>query len=333
MKFYFAPLEGVTGFTYRNAFADLFGGMDKYYAPFISPSVNDRMKGKEIRDLLPENNNSNINLIPQILTNRADYFIKAANQVMELGYTDEININIGCPSGTVVAKNKGAGFLREPDMMDIFFDEIFDWKENVLKSDLKISVKTRIGVNNADEFEEIMQVYNRYPISELTVHPRTRAQMYRDTPDMDAFSYAVNVSKNPLCYNGDINKVEDYNKIAEMFDIDAVMIGRGLIANPNLVNEIKCGEKLNMDMLIKYHNRLYQDFEAIMKADKHLLFKMKEFWNYVSWNFEDEHKCAKLIRKCQNLYKYQQAIDEIFGTMKLKYIKNYKTIDYTEISV
>lgn len=209
MKFYFAPLEGVTGFTYRNAFADLFGGMDKYYAPFISPSVNDKMKGKEIRDLLPENNNGNINLIPQILTNRADYFIKAANQVMELGYTDEININIGCPSGTVVAKNKGAGFLREPDMMDMFFNEIFEWKEKVLKSDLNISVKTRIGVNSVDEFEEIMQVYNRYPISELTVHPRTRAQMYRDTPDMDAFSYAVDVSQNPLCYNGDINNVED----------------------------------------------------------------------------------------------------------------------------
>ena len=96
------------------------------------------------------------------------------------------------------------------------------------------------------------------------------------------------------------------------------MIGRGLIANPQLVNEIKGGEKLTKDMLKTYHDRLYDDFEVIMKADKHLLFKMKEFWNYVSWNFEDEHKCAKLVRKAQNLYKYNQAVDEIFSTMDLK---------------
>lgn len=317
MKFYFAPLEGITGFTYRNAFADLFGGMDKYYAPFVSPSANDRIGGKEIKDLLPENNNQNINLIPQILTNNYEYFIKTVKQLMESGYTDEININIGCPSGTVVAKNKGAGFLREIDAMDDFFEKIFEWRDKE-SNNLKISVKTRIGVNDATEFEEIMKVYNRYPISELIVHPRTRVQMYRDVPDMEAFDYAAEVSTNPLCYNGDINTVEDYKKIAEKYDIDAVMIGRGLIANPNLANEIKGGEKLTKEILQKYHDRLYNDFEPLMKADKHLLFKMKEFWNYVAWNFKDEHKCVKLIRKSQNLYKYNLAVEEIFSEMNLK---------------
>lgn len=317
MNLYFAPLEGVTGFTYRNAFADLFGGVDKYYAPFISPCVNDRLKGKEIRDILPENNSEKVNLVPQILTNRADYFIKATKQIMTMGYTKEFNINIGCPSGTVVAKNKGAGFLRDTDAMDSFFDEIFSWRDSLLDGP-DISVKTRIGVNDVDEFAEIMDVYNRYPISELIIHPRTRKQMYRDTPNMEAFDYAVKVSKNPLCYNGDINTKEDYERISQKYNIDSVMIGRGLIANPQLVNEIKGGKKLTKDMLKTYHDRLYDDFEVIMKADKHLLFKMKEFWNYVSWNFEDEHKCAKLVRKAQNLYKYNQAVAEIFNTMELK---------------
>ena len=317
MNFYFAPLEGVTGFTYRNAFADLFGGVDKYYAPFISPCVNDRLKGKEIRDILPENNSEKVNLVPQILTNRADYFIKATKQIMTMGYTKEFNINIGCPSGTVVAKNKGAGFLRDTDAMDSFFEEIFSWRDSLIDGP-EFSVKTRIGVNDAYEFAEIMEVYNRYPISELTIHPRTRKQMYRDTPNMEAFDYAVKVSKNPLCYNGDINSKEDYERISQQYNIDSVMIGRGLIANPQLVNEIKGGEKLTKDMLKTYHDRLYDDFEVIMKADKHLLFKMKEFWNYVSWNFEDEHKCAKLVRKAQNLYKYNQAVDEIFSTINLK---------------
>ena len=152
MEFYFAPLEGVTGFTYRNAYNDLFDDVDKYYAPFISPSINDRLKGKEIRDLLPENNNKGINLVPQILANRADYFIKAANQLIELGYDKEINLNAGCPSGTVVSKNKGAGFLKDTEAMDRFFDETFNWleKKNSEGHNLSISVKTRIGMYEPD---------------------------------------------------------------------------------------------------------------------------------------------------------------------------------------
>lgn len=319
MNYYFAPLEGITGYTYRNAFADLFGGMDKYYAPFVSPSVNDRMSGKEIRDLLPENNNQNIKLVPQVLANRSDYFIKAAEQLMEMGYTEEINLNIGCPSGTVVSKKKGAGFLADTDAMNKFFEEIFNWRDDNPESvNLKISVKTRIGVHDAGEFDDIMEVYNSYPISELIVHPRTRVQMYRDTPNMDAFDYAFEVSEKPLCYNGDINTVKDYKKIADRYDINSVMIGRGLIANPNLINEIKGGDKVTKEQLRMYHDRLYTDFEVIMRSEKHLLFKMKEFWNYISLNFEDSHKCAKMIRKAQNLYKYNEAIKEIFGSMTIK---------------
>ncbi len=317
MQIYFAPLEGVTGAVYRNAHAELFGGPDKYYAPFVSPTVNPCFKGKEIRDLLPENNSEKVHLIPQILTNKGEYFIKAAEQLMTLGYTEEFNVNIGCPSGTVVAKNKGAGFLRDLEGMERFFEEIFEWREK-FEIQPNISVKTRIGIYSDEEFPDILEVYNHYPISEVTIHSRTRAQMYRDIPNIRAFSYAVRHSKNPLVYNGDICSVEDFKNITEQFKMEGVMIGRGLIANPNLVNEIRGERPITIEGIQKYHDRLYHDFEQIMQADKHLLCKMKEFWNYVSWNFEDEHRCAKLVRKCQNLYKYQLAIEEIFTTMKLK---------------
>ena len=316
MNLYFAPLEGITGYTYRNAYADLFGGVDKYYAPFVSPTVNLCFKGKEIRDLLPESNSKKVHLIPQILTNQADYFIKAAKQLMELGYTEELNFNVGCPSGTVVAKNKGSGFLRDLDGMQRFFEQIFLWRDQ-LETTLDISVKTRIGVYSAEEFPDILAVYNQYPISELTVHGRTKIQMYRDKADMDAFSYAVEHSKNPLIYNGDIKTVEDFRKIKENFPVQDVMIGRGLIANPNLANEIHGADRLTKEQIKKYHDRLYADFEQIMKADKHLLYKMKEFWNYVSWNFVDEHRCAKLVRKCQNLYQYHIAVEKIFETLEI----------------
>lgn len=317
MYLYFAPLESITGFTYRNLHYRLFGGVDKYYAPFISPTHNPEMKGKEIRDILPENQEDGLKLIPQILSNKHEYFIKGAKQLLEMGYTDEININMGCPSGTVVSKNKGSGFLRDLEGMDEFFYNIFEWN-NGLQKPLNLSVKTRIGVKEPEEFEKILEIYNKYKFSELIIHPRTRVQMYKETPNMDAFDYAYENSNNKLCYNGDINTVEDYKQIADKYNIDSVMIGRGLIANPNLANEIKGAERLSRDQIKQYQEELFKEFEKIMKSDKHLLNKMKEFWFYTAENFEDTHKARKLIRKTQNLYKYDLAVNEILENYALK---------------
>ena len=317
MNLLFAPLESITGFTYRNLHYRYFGGVDKYYAPFISPTHNPEMKGKEIRDILPENQKDGLQLIPQILSNKHEYFIKGAKQLIEMGYTDEININMGCPSGTVVSKNKGSGFLRDLEGMDEFFYNIFEWNDGLQKP-LNLSVKTRIGVKEPEEFEKILEIYNEYKFSELIIHPRTRVQMYKETPNMDAFEYAYQNSENNLCYNGDINTVEDYKQIAEKYNIDSVMIGRGLIANPNLANEIRGAEKLNRDQIKQYQEELFKEFEKIMKSDKHLLNKMKEFWFYIAENFEDTHKARKLIRKTQNLYKYDLAVNEILENYALK---------------
>lgn len=311
MKIYFAPLEGLTGYVFRNAFDDVFGNADKYFTPFVSPSHNERLMKKEIRDVLPENNKPDMYLVPQILANNSEYFIKAARQMEELGYK-EINLNAGCPSGTVVTKNKGAGFLQDTEAMKVFFDEIFS------ALDMTISVKTRIGMESAEEFPAIMDVYNQFPFNEVIIHPRTREQMYRDLPNMEAFDYAYNNSKHKLSYNGNINTVDDYKKIVSKYDVDSVMIGRGLITNPNLINEIKNGEKMSLNKFIEFHNILYTNFEKIMNGERSLLFKMKEMWNYWSELFEDSHKCAKKIRKAQNLYKYHLEIEDIFKNMEMK---------------
>lgn len=327
MKIYFAPLDGVTSFIYRNAFADFFGGPDKYFAPFISPCHNPKLKGREIKDLLPENNSKKVNLIPQIMANNAEYFIKGAKQIEDMGYK-EVNLNAGCPSGTVVPKRRGAGFLKDTYLMQKFFDEVFS------KLDIKISVKTRIGLTEASEFEEIMDVYNKFPFEEVIVHPRTRVQLYNGEPDMEAFDYAYQVSKNPLCFNGNIFTVNDYERICSAYQIDSVMLGRGLLRNPGLANEIKNKENEWADSLSSeknisekgktmgafvtkktlrdFHDRLYADFTEEMSSDKHLLNKMIEMWNYLSFMFKDQHKCAKMIRKAQNIYKYEKAVDEIF---------------------
>jgi tRNA-dihydrouridine synthase len=305
MKIYFAPLDGVTGFIYRNAHADFFGGPDKYFAPFISPCHNPKLKGKEIKDIIPENNSDKVKLIPQIMANNWEYFIKGAKQIKELGY-NEVNLNAGCPSGTVVPKGRGAGFLKDTYFMEKFFDKIFE------KLDMKISVKTRIGLLDNQEFEEILNVYNKFPFEEVIVHARTRAQFYKGNPSMETFDYAYENSNNSLCYNGNICTVEDYEKIAEKYNIDSVMIGRGLLQNPNLVNEIKRGKSVSKETFIQFHNRLYSDYGAEMSSDKHLLNKMIEMWNYLSYITTDPHKCAKMIRKAGNRYKYEQAVEEIF---------------------
>ena len=218
-KLYFAPMEGVAGYIFRNIYVNFFDDADKYFSPFVVTRPSGIMKNKELRDILPENNEK-LFLVPQILANNADGFINAAKQMKELGY-EEVNLNLGCPSGTVVSKKRGAGFLRYPDELDEFFDRIYN------ECDVKISVKTRIGFEKSDEIYRLMEIFNKYPIYELIIHPRTRMDMYKNKPDLTMFGYALNESKNPVCYNGDIKTKADFEMIAERFpEIDSVMIGR-----------------------------------------------------------------------------------------------------------
>ena len=179
MKLYFAPLEGITTYTYRNAHAEIFGGCDGYFAPFITPSDNERLSLKSLRDIVPERNKVG-RLIPQVLTNRCDCFLKFEVMIKDLGYS-EIDSNIGCPSGTVVNKNRGAGFLRDVSGVDRFLNEVFE------RTALNVSVKTRAGFWSCDELEELMKVYNKYPMESLIIHPRTREDFYKGEPHMEAF--------------------------------------------------------------------------------------------------------------------------------------------------
>ncbi|MBS5605931.1 MAG: tRNA-dihydrouridine synthase family protein, partial [Enterocloster asparagiformis] len=234
MNLYFAPMEGLTGYVYRNAHRACFGGVDKYFTPFLSPNQNHKFTAKEEKDVLPEHNQG-IPLVPQILTNRAEDFIWAAGEMKARGYR-EVNLNLGCPSGTVVSKYKGAGFLARQEALNRFLDQIFQ------EVDLGISVKTRIGIAAPEEFPELMEIFNRYPIRELTVHPRLRTDFYKNTPDWESFGYAVKESRAPLCYNGDVFTAEAFRSAAARFpSVGSVMLGRGLLANPALAGGVGGG--------------------------------------------------------------------------------------------
>jgi len=339
MKLYMAPLEGVTTYIYRNAYGKYFPHMDGYFAPFIVASEQRTMSKRESGDLLPEHNQG-IDLVPQILTNNSAAFIKTAGLIRDMGY-DEINLNLGCPSGTVVAKGKGAGFLAEPEKLDHFLEEIFAWGE------MSISIKTRIGKYEPEEFTELLEIFNRYPIKELIIHPRVQQDFYGNKPHMDTFAEAMEKSNNPVCYNGDIFTLDDYVNLKERFlNLEAVMLGRGVLGNPWLVHEIQswengrekvqdiqavseqiesknsetCKKEELSDVKVfrKFHNQILTDYQQVLSGDRNVLFKMKELWVYFLPLFEDAEKEGKKIRKAQKVAEYSNIVEGLFASNKFQ---------------
>lgn len=299
-QFYFAPLEGITTYIYRNLHHQWFGGMDKYFTPFVSPTSNRDFKSRAKKDVIPEHNRD-IPVVPQILSNRSDEFLYTAERLAEYGYT-EINLNLGCPSGTVVSKGRGSGFLTDLGGMDRFLYDIYE------NCPVPLSVKTRIGRYEPEEFTEILKIYNKYPIHELTIHPRVRDDFYKNIPNWDVFEYALEHSVNPVCYNGDLCTIEDYERFCERFPtVDRIMIGRGLIGNPGLVHEIQTGEPVRLEEVSGFMWALKEAYQECM-ADNPVLFKMKEIWVYLAELYPQGERLWKKIKKARRLSDYENIM-------------------------
>ena len=310
MKFYFAPLEGVTGYIYRNAYNNFWGGIDKYFTPFVSPTSNKCFTSRELNDIMPEHNKG-LPVVPQILTNNSEYFIYTMHEFKSLGY-DEINLNLGCPSGTVVAKGKGSGFLTQKDELDRFLYDIFK------DSCAKISIKTRIGKDSPEEFYDIIKIFNKYPLEELIIHPRVQKDFYKNTPNMKIFKEALKFSENPVCYNGDIFNINEYDKLTqECSGLNSVMLGRGLIANPGLIGEIKDNKMADKEKLKSFHDAVYIGYKGILSGDRNVLFKMKEFWFYMINIFSEPDRYYKKIKKAKSAHEYESIVSIMFNDLDI----------------
>ncbi len=314
MKYYLAPLEGITGFIFRNAWAEYFGGMDKYFTPFISPNTKKCFMTREKKDIIPEHNAS-LPIVPQILSSQPEYFIDTVKKLKDFGYT-EINLNLGCPSGTVTTKKKGSGFLAYPEQLDEFLQEIF---EGIIeKENIKFSIKTRLGLNSEEEFHKVLEIYNKYPLEELIIHPRIRQDFYKEPVRLDFFEEVYKISKAPVCYNGDIFTPRLYQEFIERFpDIDRIMLGRGILVNPALLQQIKTGKVLTKEQLRPFLDRLAEDYSKDLYGDRAILYKMKELWFYLGNSFENYEKYSKKIRKTNKLSDYLSTVDAIFANEKL----------------
>ncbi len=317
MQFYLAPMEAVTGFVYRNVYHSMFGDMDKYFAPFITPTQKKILRTRERKDVAPENN-AGMYMVPQILTNNAEQFIETCEFLAKQGYK-EINLNLGCPASTVVTKGRGSGFLGETVKLERFFDEVYRWNNGLPEAErFEISVKTRLGLEDVEEFEEILPIYNSYPLNEVIIHPRVRRDFYKGTPDLDAFAKALEACKHSVCYNGDIFSVEDYAKLTAQFpQIDKIMLGRGVIANPGLVREIKTGVKITKEELRQYHDALYEGYLQDLGAETDVLFKMKEVWFYLGTSFQNSEKIIKKVCKAKRSDEYKTILKEIWPTLEM----------------
>lgn len=310
MKYYLAPMEGITGHIYRNSYEKFFNNIDKYFTPFITPNESKSLKTKELRDILPENNKG-MNVVPQILTNDSEGFIVTCRKLQQLGY-NEVNLNLGCPSGTVVSKNRGSGFLAKREELDMFLDEIFKI------DDIKISIKTRIGKDSPEEFYELIKIYNKYPMEELIIHPRTQKDFYGNKPNLEVFKDALALSTNSVSYNGDIFTAEDHNKLIKAFpELETVMLGRGVLANPGLVGLIKDNTNLDKKILKDFHDEILNTYIEVFNEERNSLFRMKEIWGYMIYIFSDNKKYAKKIKKAQKLNDYKAAVSSLFAEQEI----------------
>ena len=303
VKYYMAPLESVTTWIYRKAHAKIYGRLDKYFIPFLEPHEKRDFKTRELQEILPEHN-ENIYAVPQILTNRSEGFIKLAKALKDWGY-EEVNLNLGCPSKTVVTKGKGSGFLAKPEELERFLTEIFD----ALSGEVKISVKTRIGKEDPEEFPALLELFNKYPMEELIIHPRVQKDGYGNVPRLELYELAEKQSVNPLCYNGDLYTREQIRNFAERFPgTERLMFGRGFLRDPGLLYNEGKDPKDIFEKFWAFHDLVYEGYQERNMGDRNVLFKMKELWSYQVYQFSEPERLFKTFKKVQDCNEYEQMI-------------------------
>ena len=310
MNIYFAPLEGVTDEIYRRAHFESFGGPDKYFIPFLSPTQHFTFSSREQKAISPEENKG-IPAVPQVLTKVAAHFVEMTKFLRDMGYT-EVNLNAGCPSGTVTAKGKGSAMLKDTAFLREFLDEVF------AGSVLPVSVKTRIGYESTDEWNGIIDVYKDYPFSEIILHMRTRAEFYKGRPHEELTERGIERFSFPVLYNGDLFYEDECARILSRFPaLSGVMLGRGMIANPALARTLKGGSPASKQELIDFHNKLYERYLEAWPKNA-VIGHMCEIMVYMSCMFESPNKLIKVLRKSRDLKAYEENARRVFEEMPLR---------------
>ena len=307
-ELYLAPLRGFTDYIYRSAFSRHFNGFDAAVTPFIPTVETARARPSHLKDVLPENNAS-LPVIPQIIGNDPANFIALAAQLFDLGYTT-VNWNLGCPYPMVAKKQRGSGLLPFPEKIDAFLEKSLSSIPN------RLTIKTRLGRNKSNEIFQLMPVFNRYPLAEIVIHPRTGKQMYDGEPDLDAFEKCIQMTHHRIVYNGDITDLATFENLSMRFkDTRGWMIGRGAVANPYLPAIIRAGRDdaaNQVETFRRFYEDLFESYEQVFSGPGHLLARMKGFWTYFSQSFTDGRKILKKVHRTHKLQRYVDIVARFF---------------------
>ena len=336
LKILFAPLQGYTTGIYRKAHAEIFGGVDAYYAPFLRIE-NGKPREKDLRDLNELEGNArernaregNAREIPQIIANSVDEFKILADALIAKDYT-EIDFNMGCPFPMQVNRHRGAGILNDIQAVQEIMDEIRKISNANGTAPVKFSVKMRLGQDSPDEAFALLPILNEAPLSQVTLHPRLGKQQYKGAIDFKSFEKFYAECRHPLVYNGDITSVSQICEMERRYPkLAGVMIGRGLLAKPSLAAEYKgmrdinCAAPLNSDTHQNLLGKLFQMHQVIFdhacktyQGDSQILSHIQSFWEYLEPSIPK--KIFKKIKKAGKLSEYQAAIVEISSQSSLK---------------
>ena len=315
MIYSLAPMEGITGHAFRRVHAECFGALDRYYTPFLAPPrVGSSFGGKAFKEIDPANDEG-LNVIPQLLTKNADEFVWATKLLADMGYR-EVNLNLGCPSGTVVSKGKGAGFLRNLDELEVFLRDVCE------RSPLPVSVKTRLGLEDDAEYERILDLYCSLPLAELIVHPRVQKDRYQGKPRWEPYGETLARASFPVAYNGDIFGEEDQAALVAAYpQTRHIMLGRGLLANPALVRMLAGGVPATASELKQFHDKLFHAY--VDEIGGNAVFRMKEWWFYAKCAFTDPMAVHRAVRKVRKINEYEVAVEKVFNTQSLAAVARF----------
>lgn len=304
-----SPLQGFTDFRFRNAFHKHFGGIDTFYSPYIKLNGKLVVKGSYERDILPENNTT-LEVIPQIITNDAEEFLFVAKYVQQFGYK-ELNWNLGCPYPMVAKCGMGSGLISNTSQIEHILKRVHN------ETDIIVSMKMRMGYENPTEILDVFPILEQYPIKNIAIHARIGKQLYKGGVDLDSFQKCLDTSKQKIYYNGDITSVAKFKELQKRFpSIDHWMIGRGLIADPFLPSMIKNNTteypKNRFEIFEAFHDEIYREYDAYLQGPTPIRMKMLGFWEYFSESFSNPQKTFKKIKKAGNSKNYEAAVKEIF---------------------
>ena len=305
-----APFQGITDVVYRNVFKKHFSGIDKFYTPFFTGIQKDNSKSLRGEEISPEFNDVKT-VVPQILSNTAEEIVRFASQCKSMGYP-EFNLNMGCPFPRVANKTRGCGLMADPNRTIKMLSDVFDGIDGI-----NFSIKCRLGYYNDEEINAFIETFNSLPFSEIIVHPRIGKQMYTGEASLERFKALIPLINKPLVYNGDIFDVEKYNIVKK--SSQSVALGRGLLTNPFLAEEIKDidnqqdkKQRLHNFVVDLYINRLHH-----AGGSPKIIGSMKELWKYMMNIFDDPQNVWRKVKKVNHLDEYEDAVEKVFNEHNL----------------